>query len=149
MVCSSPLAKAGFMIFDASIAPSAAPAPMMVCISSMNRITFSAFLTSSITFFKRFSNSPLYFAPATIEERSRVTSLLSFRFSGISPLIIFCAKPSAMAVFPTPGSPIKQGLFLVLRLKIWMTSLFPSPAYHRINLPIPCHFSWVRRIDQG
>jgi len=30
MHCSSPLARAGFKIFAASIAPSAAPAPMRV-----------------------------------------------------------------------------------------------------------------------
>ena len=31
------------------------------------------------------------------------------------PLIIRSANPSAIAVLPTPGSPIKTGLFLVLR----------------------------------
>lgn len=32
-----------------------------------------------------------------------------------SPLIIRCAKPSTIAVLPTPGSPISTGLFLVRR----------------------------------
>ena len=41
--------------------------------------------------------------------------------SGISLLIIRCAKPSAIAVLPTPGSPIKTGLFLVRRPRIWIT----------------------------
>ena len=36
--CSSPRASAGFSRFDASIAPSALPAPTSVCISSMNRM---------------------------------------------------------------------------------------------------------------
>ena len=40
--------------------------------------------------------------------------------SGTSRLTIFWAKPSAIAVFPTPGSPTKTGLFLVRRLKIWI-----------------------------
>ena len=38
MQCSSPRASAGFSRFDASIAPSALPAPTSVCISSMNRM---------------------------------------------------------------------------------------------------------------
>ena len=36
--CSSPRASAGFRRFDASIAPSALPAPTSVCISSMKRM---------------------------------------------------------------------------------------------------------------
>ena len=40
--------------------------------------------------------------------------------SGTFPATIFSAKPSAMAVLPTPGSPIKTGLFLVRRAKIWI-----------------------------
>lgn len=41
--------------------------------------------------------------------------------SGTSPLAILCARPSAIAVFPTPGSPMRQGLFFVRRPKIWVT----------------------------
>ena len=37
IVCSSPRASIGFSMFDASIEPSAAPAPTTVCSSSMNR----------------------------------------------------------------------------------------------------------------
>lgn len=33
----------------------------------------------------------------------------------------FLARPSAMAVLPTPGSPMRQGLFLVRRDRIWIT----------------------------
>ena len=35
-----------------------------------------------------------------------------FRDSGTSPDAIFCAKPSTMAVFPTPAGPTRSGLFL-------------------------------------
>src|SRR5260370_15054085 len=38
MQCRSPRASAGFKRLDASIAPSALPAPISVCISSMNRM---------------------------------------------------------------------------------------------------------------
>ena len=46
---------------------------------------------------------------------SRLKMVRSFRFSGTSPRTMRCASPSAMAVLPTPASPIRQGLFLRLR----------------------------------
>ncbi len=53
--------------------------------------------------------------------------------------MIDCANPSTIAVLPTPGSPIKTGLFLVRRERTCMTrsislsrpitgSSFPSRA---------------------
>ena len=39
----------------------------------------------------------------------------SLSHSGTSPRTMRCARPSTMAVLPTPGSPISTGLFLVLR----------------------------------
>ena len=144
--CTSPLAKSGFKIFAASTAPSAEPAPTIVCISSINSITSPAFFTSSRDFFILSSKSPLYFAPATIPDISILTTLLFFRVSGTSPATIFSARPSAIAVLPTPGSPIKQGLFLVLLDKIWITlsisvllpitgSSLPSLAFFVKSLP--------------
>jgi hypothetical protein len=32
-----------------------------------------------------------------------------------------CARPSAIAVLPTPGSPISTGLFFLRRDSTWMT----------------------------
>jgi hypothetical protein len=62
---SSPLARAGLSMFAASIAPSDFPAPIRVCISSMNNTTSpSDEITSFTTDFRRSSNSPLYFTPA-------------------------------------------------------------------------------------
>ncbi len=59
---SSPLASAGLIRLDASITPpDAAPAPMTVWISSMNRIEPGFFFSSLSTLFKRFSKSPRYF----------------------------------------------------------------------------------------
>ena len=119
--CSSPLASEGLRIFDASRAPSAPPAPIMVWSSSKNRMTSPELITSAITALILSSNSPLYFEPATMPERSSVTTLLFLTVSGTSPSTIFLASPSTIAVFPTPGSPTKQGLFLVRRERIWMT----------------------------
>ena len=62
--CSSPRASAGFSMLDASIAPSAAPAPTSVCSSSMNRMMFLFCAISFITALSRSSNWPRYFVPA-------------------------------------------------------------------------------------
>ena len=110
----------------ASIAPSALPAPMIVCSSSMKRTTLPAALTSSSAFFKRSSNSPLYFAPASMPVISSATKRLFFNKSGILPSTMRWAKPSAIAVLPTPGSPISTGLFLVLLHNICITRLISS-----------------------
>ena len=46
--------------------------------------------------------------------------------SGTSPLTMRCARPSTIAVLPTPGSPISTGLFLVRRCRIWMVRRISS-----------------------
>ena len=59
-------------------------------------------------------------------ERSRVITRFPATGSGTNPREICCASPSAIAVLPTPGSPIRQGLFFPLLLKIWMTRRISS-----------------------
>ena len=46
--------------------------------------------------------------------------------SGTSPATIRCARPSTIAVLPTPGSPISTGLFLVRRDSTWITRRISS-----------------------
>ena len=125
--CSSPRASAGLSRLEASIAPSALPAPTRVCISSM-KITIppSAAVTSASTALSRSSNSPRYFAPAMSEPMSSASNVLSFSDSGTSPLTMRSARPSTMAVLPTPGSPISTGLFLVRRDRTWMVRRISS-----------------------
>ena len=82
MHCSSPRESAGLKMLEASIAPSAAPAPTMVCSSSMNRMTFLERLISSITALMRSSNWPRYFVPATMSARSSVMTFLSIEDLG-------------------------------------------------------------------
>ena len=118
---SSPRESAGLKMFDASIAPSAAPAPTIVCSSSMKRITLRARLISSITALIRSSNWPRYLVPATMSARSRVITFLSKRISGTLPAAISWARPSTIAVLPTPASPIRTGLFFVRLQRIWIT----------------------------
>ena len=141
---SSPRASIGLIMLPASIADSpVAPAPTMVCSSSMKVMIWPAeFLMSSRTALSRSSNSPRYLAPATIEPRSRETTVLSRRLSGTSPATMRWARPSTMAVLPTPGSPISTGLFLVRRLSTWTT--------RRISLsrPITGSNSFARAFGQ-
>ena len=124
---SSPRASNGFRMFPASMAPSTRPAPTTVCSSSRNStIRPWASWTSARTAFKRSSNSPRYFAPAIRAPMSRATTRRSFSVSGTSPSTIRRARPSTIAVFPTPGSPTSTGLFLVRRLRIWMVRRISS-----------------------
>ncbi len=142
--CSSPRASAGFSRFEASIAPSALPAPTSVCISSMKRmISPAAAVTSVSTAFSRSSNSPRYFAPAISAPMSSASSFLSFSDSGTSPLTIRSASPSAIAVLPTPGSPISTGLFLVRRLSTCMVRRISS-SRPMIGSILPSRASSVR-----
>ena len=119
MQCNSPRANAGLSILPASIAPSALPAPTMVWISSMNTMIWpSAWAISLSTAFNRSSNSPRYFVPASNCAMSSDNTRFPFKVSGTSPFTMRCAKPSTIAVLPTPGSPINTGLFFVRRCRI-------------------------------
>ena len=116
MHLNSPRASAGLSIFDASTAPSAPPAPTKVCSSSMKQIISPPLACISLkTAFNLSSNSPLNLAPATSAPKSRAKILLFFNVLGTSPSAILWARPSAIAVLPVPGSPIRTGLFLVRR----------------------------------
>src|SRR5262245_64013868 len=59
---------------------------------------------------------------ATIAARSRLTNRLPRKDSGTSPATIRWARPSTIAVLPTPGSPMRTGLFFVRRAKIGRAS---------------------------
>ena len=59
--------------------------------------------------------------PATSEPTSNCNSRRSNKGAGTSPSMMRCARPSTMAVLPTPGSPINAGLFFVRRARIWIT----------------------------
>jgi hypothetical protein len=92
--CNSPRASAGLSRLEASIAPSALPAPTSVCISSMNRMIspLLAWISDS-TALSRSSNSPRYFAPAISAPISSAISSLSLSDSGTSPLTIRAPGP--------------------------------------------------------
>ena len=124
---SSPRASMGLSRFAASTAPSAAPAPTIVCSSSMKRmIVPPASAISLRTALSRSSNSPRYFEPAIRPPMSSATTRRSRSDSGTSPLTMRWARPSTIAVLPTPGSPMRTGLFLVRRDSTWMTRRISS-----------------------
>src|SRR6266571_4592346 len=156
---SSPRASIGLSMLLASIAPSpVAPAPTTVCSSSMKVMTAPpASLISFRTALSLSSNSPRYFAPATIAPRSRATSRLPRRDSGTSPATTRCASPSTTAVLPTPGSPMSTGLFFVRRDSTWITrrisasrpmtgSILPSRARSVRSTP---YFSRAWNVPSG
>ena len=115
---SSPRARAGLKILLASSEPLAPPAPTMVCSSSMNRITSRFFSSSFIMAFIRSSNWPRYFVPATRAARSREITRLSNKTRETLRCTMRRASPSTIAVLPTPGSPIRIGLFFFRRERI-------------------------------
>ena len=122
MVRSVPRASAGFRRFAASPVPAAPPAPIRVCASSMKRmIGLAEACTSSMTERSRFSNSPFMLAPAWSRPMSSTQSCTSLSDGGTSPFAIRSAKPSATAVFPTPASPVRIGLFWRRRIRISTT----------------------------
>ena len=66
-----------------------------------------------MAFFRRSSNSPRYFAPASIAARSSETHALAASGSRARcPPRCAAPDPSTMADLPTPGSPMSTGLFL-------------------------------------
>mmetsp|Transcript_104124 Transcript_104124/g.325815 ORF Transcript_104124/g.325815 Transcript_104124/m.325815 type:complete len:215 (+) Transcript_104124:785-1429(+) len=143
---SSPRASSGFRRFPASMAPPLAPAPTMVWISSMKEMTFpSASLISCSTDFSRSSNSPRYLAPAIMPPMSSEITSLSCRAVGTSPSMIRRARPSTMAVLPTPGSPMITGLFLERRARIWMTRRISS-SRPMTGSSFPSRAIWVRSV---
>ena len=121
MHCMVPRAKAGFMMLAASMLPGVEPAPIIVCISSMNTM-MSGFCSSSLmSALMRSSNCPRYFVPATMDVMSRLTSRLPKSTGDVRRRAMSCASPSTMALFPTPGSPMRMGLFFLRRQRISTT----------------------------
>jgi hypothetical protein len=107
-----PRASAGLSRLAASPVPACPPAPIKVCTSSTKRMTGCTELpASSSNDFKRDSNSPRMLAPANSAPTSRLRRRASRSVGGTLPLAMASARPSTTAVFPTPASPVSNGLF--------------------------------------
>ena len=149
ITCKSPRASKGFKIFAASIELSAdAPAPTMVWISSINKSTSPSFNTASTKSFNLSSKSPRYLAPAIIPGISTENNRLLRSCSGTLPSTIKFASPSTIALLPTPGSPIKTGLFFERRDSTCVTfsTSFFLPTTGSI---LPCRARSVKSIPYG
>ena len=114
----SPRASAGLSKLAASIDPDVFPAPTIVCISSIKSMTLSFLASSSRIALMRSSNCPRYLVPATTEAISSDIRRLSKSTRDTRRSTIRRASPSTIALFPTPGSPIRTGLFFLRRLSI-------------------------------
>ena len=101
----------------------ALPAPIIICISSINKIALGDSSSISRTVFNRSSKSPLYFVPASKSPTARLYTTLFLITSGTSPSTIRLARPSAIAVLPTPGSPTRTQLFFLRLARICTKSL--------------------------
>ena len=89
----------------------------------------------------RSSNCPRYFVPATSDAKSNETMRLLKSTRDTLRCTIRSAKPSAIALLPTPGSPIKIGLFFFLLERIWLTrSISFSRPTIGSNLPASAIF---------
>ena len=97
---------------------------------------FPSFLISSKTFLSRSSKSPRYFAPASIAVISSIYICFVLSSAGTLPCAILIARPSAIAVLPTPGSPTRQGLFFD-RLRSISITLAVSFSRHRHGSSFP------------
>ena len=125
------------------VPPVVAPAPTVEWISSMNRIAFGRALSAAITALKRSSKSPRNRVPgeqAGGVEREDLRALQRLlHIVRKQPL----ARPSAIAVLPTPASPTNTGLFLRRRQSTsivrWSSSVRPISGSSR-----PCRARSVR-----
>mmetsp|Transcript_18714 Transcript_18714/g.28415 ORF Transcript_18714/g.28415 Transcript_18714/m.28415 type:complete len:365 (-) Transcript_18714:494-1588(-) len=76
--------------------------------------------------------------------RSKISSALAIILGAAR----ICAIPSAMAVFPTPGSPVRQGLFLRLRTNVRSEErISSSRPYTSSNSPSMA--AWVRSVPHS
>ena len=112
----TPLVMAGLiMLAKSKLELPDAPAPRMVCASSINNTQFFLVSSAVITSLSFSSNSPRYFEPANKLPISNDHTSWFFRNSGTVLAAMRCARPSTMAVLPTPGSPTMSTLALKRR----------------------------------
>ena len=103
------------MLAKSKVLDPEAPAPFMVCASSINKIQFFLASNAAITTLNFSSNSPRYFDPANNDAISNPHTSCCLIKSGTRPACISWANPSTIAVLPTPGSPTINTLALKRR----------------------------------
>ena len=97
----------------------------------------------------RSSNCPRYLVPATTAVISSAMTRLSNKIRDTFFSTMRSARPSTIADFPTPGSPIRIGLFFLRRLKSVRDVQFlfhgrqPGRAFH-LRQPLSCLYRMNR-----
>ena len=149
IVRSSPRARAGLSRLPASIdALGLAGADDRVqLVDEQDDLARRCCVTSLMTALSRSSNSPRYFAPAISAPMSSATIRLSLSTAGTSPLTMRMARPSTMAVLPTPGSPMSTGLFFVRAAEhLHRPADLLVAADDRVELALPRHLDEVAAV---
>ena len=118
----SPRTSAGLSMFAASMAaPSAVPCPIRLCSSSTNKMRSGSAARSRTRRRMRSSYWPRNAVPASNATWSSARMRASLSAGGTSPAAMRCARPSTMAVLPTPALPMSAGLFLLWRSRMSTT----------------------------
>ena len=104
-------------------------------------------VTSSMTDFSRSSNSPRNLAPATSRPMSSAITRLLCSESGTSSQMILLARPSAMAVLPTPALADEHRVVLgAPGQRLHHLADFPLAAHHRVQLADAGQFGQVNTV---
>ena len=108
----------------------------------------SGFCSSSFNSARmRSSNCPRYFVPATMAVMSRLTSRLPKSTGDVLRVAMSCANPSTMALLPTPGSPMRIGLFFLRRHNISVTRQI-SFSLPTTGSSLPSRAALVRSVEK-
>ncbi len=133
VVCGSPRASMGLRIDAASIAPSAAPAPTSVWISSMNRMMSPRVRISLSTFLSRFAEVTAVPRPGDERaevERVELLVLDRLRHLALDDLLRRALDHRGLA---DAGGATRTGLFMVRRDSACMTRSISFSANHRVK----------------
>lgn len=142
----SPRRAAGFKMFAASTAPSALPAPTngVQLVDEQNDIAVAPHLVEhgADALFKLAAVlCPRHHAGEVEQQDTLVDKLLRHVAAAI-----FSARPSAMAVLPTPGSPMSTGLFFgPPRQNAQRTADLLFPPDHGVEPPLARHRRQIAR----
>ena len=94
-------------------------------------------MTHDTEYAEQVNSPPAMSAPMSRDMRERPCSAC-----GTSLETMRCARPSATAVLPTPGSPISTGLFFVRRDRIWM-HLQNNNESKKIRIPMSINTTYL------
>ena len=149
MTRRSPAVRIGLISVARSIVPPVvAPAPTVEWISSMKRMARGRSTSALMTALKRSSKSPRNRVPASSAPVSSENTSASFEQIGhVVAAAVAAARPSAIAVLPTPASPTNTGLFLRRRQSTSIVRCSSvGPADERVEQALPRAIGQVQAV---